>query len=176
MRDKILDSISDLIYENNWAGACYASTAIAHTLLTLHNISSTPCIGVVGCLNGEVFDHAWLEIDGLVYDLAMPFPISHESRVYDYFDDRFGFRGIKKHPEIFFGLDRNLDSEAIEVASNFEFIMKHSPFFNQNINYWDLTRIVASNLKRPVTVNGLKAITKTSAWSIKRYSSSVTIA
>ncbi|MCW7755406.1 hypothetical protein OOT00_15600 [Desulfobotulus sp. H1] len=168
MKDKILDIISDLIFYNEWTGACYASVAIAHTLLKFNKIESIPCIGVVGCDNGEFFDHAWLEIDGLIYDLAMPFPQDPRSRAYDYFDDRFGFRGIVSHPHIAFGIDEDLDDEAISIASDFGYLMKHTPCFNPEIDFWMLASDLSKKLNAPASVDDLKNSTTSSSWVIRR--------
>lgn len=168
LKERILDLISDLIYEARWGGACYATTAISHSLLKLHNIDSTPCIGVVECENGEIFDHAWLEIDGLIYDLALPFPQDQSSTVYNYFDDRFGFRGVENPESFAYGTDRDLNQQAQLVANDFNFIMEQTPFFNPRLNYWELASGLSDATEKSATVEELKNITKDCKWTERR--------
>lgn len=60
--------------DDDWSGGCYMVTAVSHILLNEQGIASTPCIGDAACDRGP-FDHAWLEIEGAVFDLPLQYPL-----------------------------------------------------------------------------------------------------
>ncbi len=168
MRDKILDALSELIREAYWGGACYASTAMAHVLLKSQGIESIPCIGVVKCVNGEIFDHAWLEIDGKIYDLAIANPMSPDSTIRMYVPNSFGIRG-EESPEYFsYGIDMDLDQEPIDLASDFSRIFNQYPFFNPEKNYFELTVGLGQALEFQIDSDSARKHINNSAWKVKR--------
>jgi hypothetical protein len=65
--------------DDRFHGGCFNVTAIAHMLLTAQGIASTPCLGEVACKQGP-FDHAWLEIEGAIYDLPIQYPMPGHPR------------------------------------------------------------------------------------------------
>lgn len=139
----VFDSMLEVIRGNSWGGACYASTAIMHTLLKLVDIESTPCIGVVKCINGDIFDHGWLEVSGEIYDIAIAYPNgTSKSHVSSYIGFG-GFRGVTETPNFEYGIDIELSAEARYVSENFSNIMNHSPFWAENISYWKITELIA---------------------------------
>ncbi|EJO4031803.1 lasso peptide biosynthesis protein [Vibrio cholerae] len=137
----IAKSMSELIIDKSWGGACYASTAMMHTILKLVGIDSDPCIGVVKCRNGDIFDHAWLEVNGKKYDVAIPFPMGN-SKV-SLFVNREGFMGAEDTPNFEYGINMDLDPEASFVAEKFTNIMDQSPFWYDGVDYWDVAEFVA---------------------------------
>ena len=58
------------IQENDWQGACHASTAVMFVLLKEQGIEATPFIGEVSKVP-IVFDHSWIEVDAKVIDAAI---------------------------------------------------------------------------------------------------------
>ena len=58
------------IQENDWAGACHATTAIMFVLLHEQGIPSAPCIVVVS-KDHIVFDHSWIEVNSKICDAAV---------------------------------------------------------------------------------------------------------
>lgn len=165
----VYDSIFDLIKDNSWGGACYATTAIMHTLLKLVDIESTPCIGVVECINGDIFDHAWLEVSGKVFDIAIAYPKGVSKSTVAAFVDPSGYRGVEETPNIKYGIDMTLDSEAKFVAEKFSNIMEQSPFWaEQNIDHWDITEFIAKFHGINVEKDDLLKSVIDSEWCIKK--------
>jgi hypothetical protein len=58
------------IDENDWQGACHATTAILFVLLREQGIAATPYVGEVSKAP-IVFDHSWIEVDSEVCDAAV---------------------------------------------------------------------------------------------------------
>ncbi len=74
---RVLDGIHSFVHENNWQGACHATTACGFVLLGAQGIASSPCLGEVVVRDELVvaFDHSWLEIGGKVFDVAITNPL-----------------------------------------------------------------------------------------------------
>lgn len=162
----VFDSISELIHGKCWGGACYASTAIMHTLLKLVGIESTPCIGVVKCINGDIFDHGWLEVSGKIYDIAVAHPKGN-STVSKHINPN-GFRGATETPNFEYGIAMDLDSEAMYVSEKFSNILNHSPCWNESIDYWDLAELIAKFHGLDFVKEDLAQSVIDSKWHIKR--------
>lgn len=160
----VFDSMLDVIRDKSWGGACYASTAIMHTLLKLVDIESTPCIGIVKCINGDIFDHGWLEVSGRIYDIAIAYPQGTSKSTVSNYIDSGGFRGVTETPNFEYGIGMQLDSEARYVSEKFSNIMSHSPFWAENINYWDLTELIAKFHRVDVVKDDLVKIVMSSKW------------
>lgn len=139
--EAILDLMSNYIYEKSWAGACFATSAINHILLNEFNIISMPMLGVVN-IDGHIFDHAWLEIDSLVYDVAIPLGIHTNFR---YCLPEKGIRG-EKYAFANFRTGMSLEIETTNELLNFNKFMKNSPYFNEKIDYWDLVVLLGKTL------------------------------
>ncbi|HUR42442.1 MAG TPA: hypothetical protein VM240_14870 [Verrucomicrobiae bacterium] len=59
-----------------WQGACHATTAVSTVLLREQDVEAQPYIGE--CKNQEgFFDHSWVEVNSLVYDVAIAMPLTH---------------------------------------------------------------------------------------------------
>ena len=162
----IANSMAELIMDNSWGGACYASTAMMHTALKLVGIDSVPCIGVVRCKNGDIFDHAWLEVDGKKYDVALPFPMGNSTVAY--FISEQGFLGVEDTPNFEYGIDMELDSEALFVAEKFTNIMDQVPYWDNKVDYWDIIEFVAKFHQIESDKRKLEEAVKESEWNIVR--------
>ncbi|RUR27729.1 hypothetical protein [Vreelandella nanhaiensis] len=59
---------------NEWLGACHITSA--GMFVTMNDIGLTPelTIGIVEAPNGRFFDHSWVELDDLIFDVAIGFP------------------------------------------------------------------------------------------------------
>lgn len=66
--------------DDDWSGGCFMVTAIAHILLSEQGVASLPCCGEVAGEAGP-FDHAWLEIDGAIFDLPIQYPHDRHLRL-----------------------------------------------------------------------------------------------
>lgn len=166
--DRIASSMAELIENYSWGGACYASTAIMHSTLKLAGIETTPCLGVVKCSNGDMFDHAWLEVNGTIYDVALPQPLPQSESTVAQFVPRTGFRGVVETPNFTYGIDMDLDQEATLLSKNFHNIMDSSPSFEERVDYWNLTEVFAKYHGLDVDKENLIEVLLGSAWVVKR--------
>ncbi|WP_223789405.1 hypothetical protein [Marinicella meishanensis] len=67
---KTFKNTLDYIHEENWSGACHATTAILYVLLKEQGYDVIPCIGEVSN-HPIIFDHSWIEYDDKVVDVAI---------------------------------------------------------------------------------------------------------
>ncbi len=63
-------AVSDYLRERPNPGACHLLSSILHVLLSEQGIENTLCVGEVSSDKGN-FDHSWIEIDSLVFDVAI---------------------------------------------------------------------------------------------------------
>lgn len=154
--DETLSVTSNFMYKKGWGGACYATSAIHHILLNEQGINNKPMLGVTK-VGESIFDHAWVEIDTLIYDIA----ISNPQENTDYFFEIFGKDGIRGDIEsqcsysilgdieiIYGGFGVKVDDDIIKVLKDFGTYMSNNhPFFNGDIDYWDLTIEFGKQLK-----------------------------
>lgn len=63
------------IWEHQYAGACHDTSAVLYILLSELGLSPTLNIGEVKSPVG-IFDHSWVEINGLIFDAAVCLPQS----------------------------------------------------------------------------------------------------
>ena len=63
-------TVLKFIHDQDWMGACHASTAILYVLLKEQKYNVTACIGEVG-KPPIVFDHSWIEYNDKVIDAAV---------------------------------------------------------------------------------------------------------
>ncbi|MDN5490209.1 MAG: hypothetical protein L0G57_07610, partial [Acinetobacter sp.] len=139
---KVMDATTELIINKPWAGACYATSAIHYILLDQFDIESSPKLGVVDII-GKKFDHGWIEIDNCIYDTAV---ILGEVSS---FPEVFGSEGVRGNVnaldseyngfKINYRVDMEVDIETLQELSSFGKFMLNRPYFNQKIDYWDLT-------------------------------------
>ncbi|MGO4479626.1 hypothetical protein AB4Z32_25630 [Massilia sp. 2TAF26] len=61
------------IWEHQYAGACHDTSAVLYMLLTELGLSPSLNIGEVRSQVG-IFDHSWVEVDGLIFDAAVCLP------------------------------------------------------------------------------------------------------
>lgn len=70
-------AIDDFVAENDWQGACHATSAVAFVLLRAQGIEAIPCLGEVS-FGAAATDHSWIEIDDAVFDVAIARPLVPE--------------------------------------------------------------------------------------------------
>lgn len=68
-------ALNDYLVENPIKGACHVISGIMYILLNEQRIDSELCIGVIHDPRVGVYDHSWVEIDGVPYDLAIQLPL-----------------------------------------------------------------------------------------------------
>lgn len=61
------------IWENQYAGACHDTSAVLYMLFSELGLSPSLNIGEVQSHVG-IFDHSWVEVDGLIFDAAVCLP------------------------------------------------------------------------------------------------------
>jgi hypothetical protein len=71
----IFNATLKFVAQKHWQGACHATSAILALLLNARQVEAVPCLGEC-YVDGYYFDHSWVEIDGLVYDVAIALPLT----------------------------------------------------------------------------------------------------
>ncbi|GAB3352520.1 hypothetical protein ACFO0E_10470 [Chromohalobacter beijerinckii] len=63
-----------LIQDNGWTGACHDTSA--GMFMAMHGVELAPelIIGIVEAPSGKLFDHSWVEVNGLIFDAAVGYP------------------------------------------------------------------------------------------------------
>src|SRR5688572_6292568 len=67
---RTLSLLLEVLLNDKFNNNPYEVNAMGHVLLTAQGIASAPCLGEVGFEHCP-YEHAWLEIDGAIYDLAI---------------------------------------------------------------------------------------------------------
>lgn len=62
------------VIEEQYRGACHASSAVLYVLLRELNIDATINIGELG-RDKLCFDHSWVEVEGKIFDVAVARPL-----------------------------------------------------------------------------------------------------
>lgn len=159
--NEVLDVTLSCINEHNWSGACFATSAINFILLSELGIKSELCLGVFSSTSEDIFgiaklrqyDHAWLEIDDRVYDVAITsglhinFPRSIVP-----------IEGIRGNPPSCFkyGVNVDLDDGLYETISPLSNFMAMSPSFS-SITYWELASILGKKIDLELDSKYLKS-------------------
>ena len=108
---RTLDVLWAFLRKKKLRGACHSITAVAHVLLREQRIDSVPCIGLVLSPHAGYLIHSWLDISGLVYDLAIAFPLAQ----YEEFSEAPVIAGLHidtgLHTELLYGFRLNEDDE-----------------------------------------------------------------
>lgn len=125
-------ALANHVEDKGLVGGCYILTAVLHTIAKTIGIKSVPLIGEVGQKKGKkiknAWDHAWLEIGGEVYDIAIAYPLIAAYQSGPYYRSRNVCNGKDADAEIAYGINTGLGLGEIawEVASGtvFEYMDK----------------------------------------------------
>jgi hypothetical protein len=71
---RVFNATLKYVAQNEWQGACHATSAIMALLLNARQVPAVPCLGECS-VDEYYFDHSWIDIDGLVYDVAIAVPL-----------------------------------------------------------------------------------------------------
>ena len=72
-------ALLDMAYEQGWMGACYSMSACMVALAKDLGIDAHAKLGILtNRWRGVCFDHAWVEVDGEVCDMAIELPLMPE--------------------------------------------------------------------------------------------------
>lgn len=169
--NNVLDAMLSFIKENKWAGACFASSAINHMLLNEVGIGSRLCIGVFRCSGGSFdggpsrvinYDHAWVEVNSRVYDVAITL-----GKSFNFGPALVPPGGIRGNPprEFRYGVDMSLDAETVHNVLPFgKFMMETLPF--ESTNLWGAAEVVAKKMGINVSREQLVEKYATTEWQI----------
>ena len=70
----IYNCMLEFAFLNRFEGACHATSAILHVLLSEKGVENKLMCGEIGKDN-VCFDHSWIEIEGRIYDIAVALPL-----------------------------------------------------------------------------------------------------
>lgn len=166
---KLLHSV--LERDEAWTGGCYMVAAVGHILLTEQGVNSTPCIGDVVCRQGA-FDHAWLEIDGAIYDLAVSYPNDGCPRFPMVFGG-LGFDG--KAPTIIYGADpKSYDTIAVALDGGVRQYVESLTITGYldgaaalGADLWSAITVFAKALGVRVTIEEIRAKYNSTRWAVR---------
>jgi len=71
-------TVSDYLRKEPRPGACHLLSAILYLLLAEQGIDSVLKIGEVLRPDGKYFDHSWIEVGGLIFDVAIQLTLEEE--------------------------------------------------------------------------------------------------
>lgn len=70
---KAFEVVLTFVWEERYAGACHDTSAVLYMLMSELGLSPTLNLGEVTSTSGT-FDHSWVEVDGLIFDVAVCLP------------------------------------------------------------------------------------------------------
>ncbi|HBH7876352.1 TPA: hypothetical protein KDX42_004600 [Vibrio parahaemolyticus] len=167
--DKVLDVTLSYIQENDWCGACYATAAINHILLNELEIKSELCIGVfkaeISHLEGSspCYDHAWVEIDGNIYDVAITKGLN-----INFGNEYLSSAGVRGECSKYFryGIDMNLEDDVCEMVHPLSKFMQTKPCFDDSIDFWDIVEILGNRIGLNVKKEELVSKYEDFGWTV----------
>ncbi len=136
---KIFVPVLSWMYNHNYHGACHDTSAAMYIVLSELNLNVTLCIGEVKT-GDQYFDHSWIEVGGLIYDVAVCLPLPGQPA----FPPVFASINLetKKEPTLLYGMTSpvGLDDIAQKTALiTLGEYANNTPF--DAINLWDLVKI-----------------------------------
>lgn len=138
------------IVRRRWEGACHSSSAILYLLLAEQGLEPTLCIGEVH--SGFIrFDHSWVEVDGLIFDVAIGFP--HEEYVSP---PVFASADIElgNPTHLKYGFPGSLDDDGLLVAScDLDGYSDHQP---EEHEIWAVAEEIGERLNLDITYFDLR--------------------
>ena len=155
--------------DDRFHGGCFNITAIGHMLLTAQGIASVPCLGEVACKEGP-FDHAWLEVDGAIYDLTIQYPLPGCPR------QPMVIGGLHiggERPRFLYGVDPKSygggwdprgDRAQVESRTLPEYLDYVERIY---ISLWDAVRILGGQLDLTLREDALRKTHAAAGWTVK---------
>lgn len=153
------------IHENDWQGACHATTAILFVLLREQGVAAIPCVGEVSKAP-IVFDHSWIEVGSEVCDAAVMNTLVegvHFPPVFMGTDLRTG-----KETELQYGseIGRGLDPQAAVIAQ-MPIGQYMQGFPGQRDGLWDIAKQLAKRQALKFTVPSAKRKWGEASWEVR---------
>ena len=170
----VMDIMLEYIKINQWAGACFASTAINKILLLELGIRSEAVLGV---FHADVlddnenpihicFDHGWIEIDGMIFDVAIT--SGQEVNFGSALLDPQGVRGSYA-THFFYAKNQPIEECNEKELIPFNEYMLTSPFFDNEINYWEICEILGNKLSLELSAKNLEEKYSDISWSYEKW-------
>lgn len=146
-------SVLNYVEEYDWREAGHATSAVLYVMLKEQGIDCELCMGEVGTVinNKRVcFDHAWIQIDGFIYDVSIYNTISNEFKYPITFKS---FNIETMYPtNLYYGVDnRKLDDIAIKAIQP-PFIEYMNSFPGHPRGLWGIVRRISRNMGLDINV------------------------
>lgn len=153
------------IHRNQWIGACHATSAILHILLSEKNELSTLCIGECK-YESIVFDHSWVEVNGQVYDAAISNTLIQNLSLPPVFCGTNLNDGKQTITSYGVNSGQGYDSDAAEIK-NLPFGVYMDDFPNNKNGLWGVTKDIASLAGLNLNIRRLKEKYSNTEWNEK---------
>lgn len=163
----VADVLCDLMRymrDQQWWGACHATTAVMFVALSEMGFSPMACIGEVKANMVGYFDHSWIELDGKIIDLACSMSLYGGQPVNDpVIFDVDSYTGEKY--DLDYGVYyKGLDGNAKHVM-NTEFCDYMDAFPACKNGLWDVVSIV---LDKKINISELRLKYQDAQWCYVR--------
>jgi Transglutaminase-like superfamily len=143
----IFNLFLEVLIDKCWRGACHDTSAAFYMALSEYGFSPKLCIGVVSAPSGENFDHSWVELDNLIYDFSIFYPMNCgavlSGPIFALIDIN-----IMKNTNLLFGdKSKKLSSPADKIAKiSLEDYQKIRP--NNHLCLWEMASQIGSRIPR----------------------------
>lgn len=155
----------EFIHQNDWTGACHASSSILYILLQEESIDADIFIGEAA-RGSIVFDHSWVEVDGEPLDAAISNTLIEGIRFPPVFLGYDLDSGDKTQTNYSFIGGSGLEAEMAFYASNsLGFYMDNFPGHSEGL--WGVARDVAKSVGQKLNVNRARLRYADKTWSRK---------
>lgn len=158
-------AVSDYYKKHPNPGACHLISSIFHVLLTEQKIENELCIGEVKT-GPQYFDHSWIEIGGMVFDIAIQLTLdeSRNAPVYAGFDLL-----TEVIPERIYGSQSptGFDRDAKQLMKTpFVKYMDGYPHFREGA--WKIVKVIGKELRLKLDINELRKKYKETQRTLKK--------
>ncbi len=158
-------SVIGHIHKHDWLGACHATSAILHIMLSEKGESSSLYIGE--CKNGNIiFDHSWVEIDGHVFDAAISNTLIQNVSFPPVYWGNDLNNGKRTNTEYGISSGEGYDTQAAEIK-NTSFGQYMDAFPNHKDGLWGVAKEIASLAGLNLNMRRLKEKYSLTEWNEK---------
>lgn len=140
------------VWEQRHAGACHDTSAVLYMLMSEQGLVPTLNLGEVKAAAG-IFDHSWVEVDGLIFDAAVCLPQEAGAHVGGPIFASVDL-AANRPTELKFAVTsgRGLDAEALLVAS---LSLSDYAKIQPQMNIWVLAVAFGARIGLEITFDGL---------------------
>lgn len=158
-------ALLDFVLQQQFRGACHATTGILHVLLRSQGVNGRLVTGE-SQHDRRVFNHSWLEIDGLVYDVAIALPLDPQLDGHPVFASN-DLVTLDK-PFWNYGFSSGLaDDDGVAVVKQQSFVdfMNNAPYHRHGL--WHFVQKIGGKLHLKLSLNKLRAANVDEKWEIR---------